>query len=374
MRKWERWESLVNSPKTVGKLLLTGEYDFEFDLMPIHLKNISVTKRLNLIKSGLNLLYRRSNPWSLPIHMQVELTNYCNLQCPVCPTGTNTLNRPAMFMPPDMFENLMKEVGPYLLTLALYAWGESLLHPHLAEILRVCQKYNTLTLVSTNGMNLREEKILKALTLHPPSYLIVAIDGLSEETNSQFRIGSKLEAILEGVHQLADLKRENGLEEPILHMRYIAMKHNQHELPNVKNFAEENKFDFLSIRTLSTIDSPANHYHDYVPDIESVRAYEYKNNERIQRHDFLCQNAFSYPTVFSNGCVVACEQDFSAKQPYGYIEKDNSFKRIWFSKKAEIIRRTIRDRPASYSFCRHCPFADRLTSSCSIEAHDLRKV
>ena len=33
MRKWERWEVLVNSPKTIGKLLLTGKYDFEFDLM-----------------------------------------------------------------------------------------------------------------------------------------------------------------------------------------------------------------------------------------------------------------------------------------------------------------------------------------------------
>ena len=156
-------------------------------------------------------------------------------------------------------------------------------------------------------------------------------------------------------------------------MRYIAMKHNQHELQNVKKFAEENKFDFLSIRTLSTIDSSANQYHDYETDIKSFRAFEYKNDERIKRNDFLCQNPFSYPTVYSNGCVVSCEQDFSAKQPYGYIKKENSFKRIWLSKKADKIRKTIRDRPSSYSFCQNCPFADRLTSSCSIEAHDLRK-
>ena len=44
---------------------------------------------------------------------------------------------------------------------------------------------------------------------HPPTYLIVAIDGLTDETNSVYQ-GARLAPALEGVRALADWKERSG--------------------------------------------------------------------------------------------------------------------------------------------------------------------
>jgi len=330
-------------------------------------------QRLNLLRYGLNLIYRRTCAWSWPIHMQVELTNYCNLKCPVCPTGSKALERPPVPIDVVLFERLLNEVGPRLLTLALYAWGEPLLHPDLSALLKIARGYNFATFLSTNGQNLDRDQVVDALITYPPTYLIVAIDGLTDATNSHFRVGARLDPVLKGVRRLAELKRATRSSLPILHMRFLIMKHNQHEHSSVKEFAERNGFDFLSIRTLSPIDSPQVSYGDYLPRTAQFRAFQYEGGLKIRLRDFVCMHAFSYPTVFSNGDVVSCEQDFNAQQPYGTISSHLSFEEIWFSKTASRVRKTIRDAPSKYSFCVNCPFADRPVSSCSIWSYDLRR-
>jgi radical SAM protein with 4Fe4S-binding SPASM domain len=367
MRTSQRWNYLKHSPGITRDILVRGRYDFNFDLMPVHAIRMTRARRLNLIRSGMNLIHLRPGPWSWPNHMQIELTNYCNLKCKVCPTGIGKLNRQPAAMDPAMFERLLSEVGPYLLTASLWGWGEPLLHPRLADILRTCQDRGVATLLSTNGQNLDDGKVLQALLSYPPTYLIVCLDGLTDETNSVFRVGARLEPALKGVRYLARMKREKGLTLPILHFRYIVMKHNEHEVPKLPAFAEENHFDMLTIRTLSIIDAPDDTHHELIPDNEKLRAYGYRDGRRISRTDFICENAFTFPTVFADGTVVACDQDYSARQAYGTIAGGSSFADIWWSKEAAGIRKTIRDNPETFSFCKNCPFVDRPVSTCSIE-------
>jgi hypothetical protein len=113
------------------------------------------------------------------------------------------------------------------------------------------------------------------------------------------------------------MRAERGSELPILHLRYIAMKYNEHELPQLPKFAAENQFDILTIRTLAVIDAPDDTHLDLIPGDERYRAYGYENNKRISRTDFICEKAFTFPAVLADGTVVACDQDYNAQQPYG---------------------------------------------------------
>ena len=372
MRSRERWEYLSQAPRIAWDALVRGEYRFTFDFMPMVVRGMPAAQRLNMVRAGLNLGYRKLHAWSHPLHMQVELTSFCNLACPVCPTGNGELRRNARAMDVGLFEQLMSEAGPYLLTLSLWGWGESLLHKDLGRILEIAERYPTVTLISTNGQNLDQDRVLQALRAHPPTYLIAAIDGLCDETNSVYRVGAKLRPALEGVRKMAEWKARTGARLPILHCRFMAMKQNEHELPRVKQFALDAGFDMVSIRSLSIIDSTENSHHDLVPVSDLLRAYSYENGERVRRKDFVCQHAFTFPTMMADGRVVSCEQDFNATQPYGTLTKGSSFEGIWFSEEAAQIRGTIRDNPEEYSFCRKCPFADRPISSCSIESYTLR--
>jgi radical SAM protein with 4Fe4S-binding SPASM domain len=346
-------------------------YDFIYDQMPVSVRRMSLAKRVNLLKAGGNLVRRRLAPWSWPLHLNIELTNYCNLRCPICPTGAGEMSRPPRAIDVALFERLMAEVGPHLLTASLWGWGEPLLHPRLADILRVARKYPVATLLSTNGQKLHDDRIIDTLIAYPPTFLIVAIDGLTDETNSRFRTGARLEPILSGVRRLAEIKRKNNLKLPVLHMRYIPMKHNEHEVPLLSDFARENKFDLVTIRTLSIIDAPEQPHRELIPDAQELRAYEYENGKRVHRGDFVCMEPFWFPSVFTDGAVVSCDQDYNAQQPLGMLSGDVSFADVWSSRQAARVRQVIRDAPERLSFCTNCPYLDRPISHCSIQALNL---
>ena len=76
MRNNKRLDYLLHSPKLAYDILLRGRYDFTYDLRPVRSESKPIAKRINLIKSGINLLYGRTQPWSWPLHMQIELTNF----------------------------------------------------------------------------------------------------------------------------------------------------------------------------------------------------------------------------------------------------------------------------------------------------------
>jgi len=361
----------VRSPRLMWDILVAGRYDFTYDQMPMSMRGMSGKKRLNLLRSGGNLIWRRPSPWSWPLHLQIELSNYCNLRCPVCPTGIRAVRRAPMTMDPDLVEQLMAEVGPFLLTASLWAWGEPLLHPRLKEVLKAVQGHQVATLLSTNGQNLNDDAVIDALISNPPTYLIVAIDGVTDETNSRFRRGARLAPTLHGVRRIARLKHQRDLRFPVLHMRYIVMKHNQHEVPDLEKFAADNGFDFLTVRTLSIIDAAEDAHRELVPDLEEFAAYDYDNGKRVRRRDFYCLQPFWFPTVFADGTVVACEQDYNAQQPLGNLSRGMSFRHLWFSRRAARIRRWIRDESDRFSFCRNCPYVDRPTTDVSVQAMHL---
>jgi MoaA/NifB/PqqE/SkfB family radical SAM enzyme len=370
MRAHERVSSLLRSPKLMYDILLRGNYDFIYDRMPMRVRGMSALKRWNLFKSGINLVHRFINPWNMPLHMQLELTNFCNLKCPVCPAGLGTLNRQPQAMDVELFQRVIDEVGPYLLTASLWGWGEPLLHPHLSEILKVIAKYPVVTLLSTNGQALDDDRVMQAIIDSPPTYLIVAIDGLTDETNTQFRVGAKLAPVLDGVRRIAEIKKKRAINLPILHMRYIVMKHNQHEISQLRDFAEKQGFDLLTFRTLCVIDIESSDkvLQPFTTDIPDYRGYDYEDGLRIKRNDFICQQPFWFPTVFADGTLVACEQDYNAQNSFGVLSPGISFRELWQGMKARRERRLIRDHSQRLSFCRNCPYIDRWITDASVEA------
>ncbi len=373
MRSWERWQHFAHAPRTAWDLIAHGRHSFIFDYMPMAVRGMSRRQRLNAVRAGLNLVHRRLSPWAWPLNMQFELASHCNLRCPVCPVGTGELARPAQFMDVELFERVMAEVGPYLLMAALWAWGEPLLHPELNRVLAIAGRYPLTTLISTNGQTLDRPGVQRALRENPPAYVIVALDGLTDETNAVYRQGARLAPALAGVRALADWKRRSGARRPILHMRLLAMRHNEHEVPRLREFAADHDFDMVSLRSLSIIDSPDERAHGVLlPQSADLRPYAYEGGRRVRRTDFVCQHAFTFPTLLADGSVVSCEQDYNASRPYGMVGRDRSFSDVWFGAQARAVRKTIRDTAAELSFCRNCPFVDRSTSSCSLESHRLR--
>ena len=76
MKHQERIRALIKIPQLLFDVLFRARYRFVYDQMPVETRGMNLKKRFNLMKSGGNLLYRKLSAWSMPLHMQFELTNY----------------------------------------------------------------------------------------------------------------------------------------------------------------------------------------------------------------------------------------------------------------------------------------------------------
>ncbi len=57
-----RLRAFRRAPSLVYQLLVDGRYDFTYDQMPISVRGMPWVKRVNLIRSGLNLLHGNEIP------------------------------------------------------------------------------------------------------------------------------------------------------------------------------------------------------------------------------------------------------------------------------------------------------------------------
>jgi len=368
-----RKQYLKRAPILAWNIALRGHYDFTYDRIPFVLKNMSLRKRLNLLATGMNLFHRKTRPWSWPTHFMVELTNTCNLKCPVCPTGSGLLERDRGFLDLKLYERMMKEVGPRLLMIFLWGWGEPLLHPSFNKFVRIARNHNVIPVLSTNGQSLIKEEVREKLLMDPPTQLIVAIDGLTDETNTHYRVGARMDLTLEGVHKLLEERQRRIQDGPHINMRYIVMEHNEHEVEQVESFARQHGFDSLSLRSLSTVEHRDNAQRNLAPTVPEYKAYNHEDGAAGKRENFTCHIAFTFPAMFVDGTITACDQDANALHAIGRFEGKHSFKDIWFGHKAAAVRKIIRDDRNRFSFCRACPFAERDSNTCNISAKVLRK-
>jgi len=111
----------------------------------------------------------------------LEITNVCNLACSFCP-GTS---RPKAFLQEDAFRRILAEITPYTDYVYFHLMGEPLLHPQLADYLRLTAEAGLHPCLTTNGTMLasRGETLLQAPPIHK-----ISISLQAQEANTASRL------------------------------------------------------------------------------------------------------------------------------------------------------------------------------------------
>lgn len=79
-----------------------------------------------------NTLSKREN--AVPLYLDIELTNCCNIQCNMCPVGTGIMQRKKGFMSEEIFEKVLENINRYHIRgVRFIRWGEPVLHPNFLE-------------------------------------------------------------------------------------------------------------------------------------------------------------------------------------------------------------------------------------------------
>ncbi|MGQ9673142.1 MAG: radical SAM protein [Candidatus Aminicenantales bacterium] len=355
-------------------LLFKRELRFEFDRIPLRARNISGLKLLNLFRIGLNRLLPLSPALGFPYMAHVSPAGLCNLRCAICPAHAPETRGKAL-LPLPTFKKLVDQLGEYLIYIILWSWGEPFLNPDIYEMIEYARQRNILTVTSSNLNRFGPEEAGRLIEAELDA-LIIALDGLTEESYRKYRSGGSAQRVIKNTRLLVEERERRGRRKPFINLRMVVSRENEHEVEAFRSLARQLGVDMVSFKAFSTrqpgFADPAID-RQYVPQKKFFRWYDYQPDFIVDRkaRKYRCKFPWTKPTLFADGEVLACEFDFRYSHSFGNLN-EKSFREIWFGEKAKEFRRRFRKNRDNIAFCRDCVFDYKLIPGCVVEWEILR--
>ena len=321
------------------------------------LSKLSIVRIANslkiLVSYIISKITKKSTIWGLPVAISIEPTTSCNLRCPECPSGLRSFTRPTGMLQQAVFKQIMEEIGDSLLYLTFYFQGEPYLHPQFLEMVQIAHKKKIYTSTSTNAHYLTEENAKKTIE-SGLDRLIISIDGTTQETYQQYRVGGNLAKVLEGTKNIVKWKKQLKSSTPHIIFQFLVVKPNEHQIDEVKALAKELGVDEVKFKTAQIYD-----YEQGSPLIPSIERYSrYSQNEdgsysiknKLLNH---CWKMWHSCVITWDGAIVPCCFDKDASYKMGTIA-EKSFIQIWKASSYQHFRKSLISSRSSIEMCKNC--------------------
>ena len=191
-----------------------------------YLRNLYAWRRLDKMQTTIE---------PFPTGLMLELGNKCNLHCIICPREYQYGKAMDIgFMPLDKAKAIIDELYPYLTSIGLTGLGETLLYPHLLEILQYikAKKPAIQTTISTNANFLGFVEKITPLLPYLDSVQF-SVDGVGK-TYEMIRPNTDFSIIEQNIRKVVEMKPKSELM-----INTVITKENYKELPAVLDFAAQ---------------------------------------------------------------------------------------------------------------------------------------
>ena len=166
----------------------------------------------------------------------VEITNSCNLNCPICYFGNKSNAHISLEEFKSRIEALLKVENGHLDILQI-SGGECTIHPNFIEFLEEALKFDIRRIViNTNGLAFLNNKELfeKIKSLNEKLDIYLQFDGFSDDIYKALRGKPLLKEKLEIINKLNEANVK-------MHLAVTVYKDNLTEIPKILKFATEIK-------------------------------------------------------------------------------------------------------------------------------------
>jgi radical SAM protein with 4Fe4S-binding SPASM domain len=291
--------------------------------------------------------------WGLPISITVEPTTSCNLRCPECPSGKREFTRPTGMLQNDFFRSTIDELYKKVTYLIFYFQGEPYLNPKFLEMVSYASGKGIYTATSTNAHYLNDANAKKTVE-SGLDRLIISVDGTTQETYEQYRIGGDIKKVIEGAENIIKWKKELKSNTPHVIFQFLVVKPNEHQLEEVKALAERIGVDEVRFKT-------AQIYHfengsPLIPDTEKYSRYKKKEDGKYaiknQMFDH-CWRLWHSTVITWDGLVVPCCFDKDATHRMGDLKK-TSFAESWNGPAYNNFRASVLRSRSEIDICSNC--------------------
>jgi radical SAM protein with 4Fe4S-binding SPASM domain len=281
----------------------------------------------------------------------IELTNTCNAKCPLCPTGSDSLDRKKGFISNELFKKIMNEMRDlnYKVQLLSFNYGEPFMHPKWFELFSFVPN-NVYHKTSTNGVVFYKEENIDLLAKSNLNECIVSIDGSTKELNATYRKGVDLDKIYEGLKYFKE-KYAQLISRPKIRIQTVLFPYNTDDLQNIKN-----KFKGL--------------YDEIYYKLPNFNMTEYTETEQINKltQQKVTDEIPNRCSIFSGSFVInwngecnPCCHDYQGQIIIGNAN-NQTINEIFNSDKSKEFYQKILINRKQNDICRVCPI-DRRTLS-----------
>lgn len=329
---------------------------------------LSFLKNINNQLYNLDVAQQCSQMRATPVHINIEITNRCNLSCPTCARNywDNDKN-PIGDMPLELIETLR----PYLERasfVGLLGYGEAVLSPNFKQIMWFVRQFNPRIAMFNNGTTLGP-KIADLILDAEIHGLIISLDGATEATIQHTRTAS-LATILRNINQLRQRSAERHLQMPRLSISFTASRLNIDELPLLVDLAHEHGFTeifvgFAKIFKTSLIPESLfldkeHAQHRFEQAVARGKALGIVVQVPNFNQDQVCHQPFELFMVKWNGSVRLCCSTAIEADPPLYINTGNLYEapldQLWNSEMAQQVRTGLLGLDKPHPICARCPY------------------
>lgn len=272
-----------------------------------------------------------------PSHIEIEITNCCQLSCKMCPH--RIMKRPKGFMTLKTLRRILAEATGRTRTCYMHMIGEPLLHPDLIGMIKMVNAAHIRTSISTNAI-LLDSGMAHNLYSSGLNELTLALDSLRPAIYEKYRTGADHKLVMTHIDQAIQIRRDTPNSTTELELQLIVMKDNA---ADVEPFKAKYKpllkgIGHLNIKGFSTF---AGHVPDFgVGKTASRRKSCGKLNRSI--------------AVQWNGDLVVCCRDYESFTLMGNIN-NSTIKEIFNSPKYDVLRAALKARDfGTIPFCKEC--------------------
>jgi radical SAM protein with 4Fe4S-binding SPASM domain len=292
--------------------------------------------------------------WGMPVSISFEPTTSCNLRCPECPSGLRAFSRPTGMLQKDFFTETIDELSKDLSYLVFYFQGEPFLNPEFLSMVKYAAEKKIYTATSTNAHYLKDE-IAKRTVESGLDRLIISIDGTTQETYEQYRVGGNLSKVLEGAANIVKWKRELKSKTPFVIFQFLVVKHNEHQVEDVKRLAKEVGVDDVWLKTAQVYDYK-NDPNNLIPENKKYSRYQKGKNGEMEfkgNNANHCWRLWHDPVITWDGAVVPCCFDKDALHKLGSL-REESFASLWKNSNYRRFRADVLKSRKNIDICANC--------------------
>ncbi len=296
---------------------------------------------------------KKANHKGLPFSLSIEPTTACNLGCPECPSGLKQFTRPTGKLNLELHQVMIEQLKKSVFYINYYFQGEPFLHPKFLDLIVEAKRNKIYTATSTNA-HFIDEKKAEEIVESGLDRLIISIDGLTQATYENYRVHGKLSKVIEGTKHLLAAKKKLNSSTPHLIFQFLAVKPNEHEIPEVFKLGKEMKIDEVRIKSAQLYDYENGN--PLMPENEKYSRYKlqsdgtYKLKYKTGNH---CWRMWSSSVFTWDGKVVPCCFDKDAKHVLGSLE-NRSFNEIWNDKQYIAFRQAVLTGRNQIDICKNC--------------------